>query len=169
MTKLEIKKYGDPILRKKTNLVLEINKDIKCLAKDMLETMYLADGVGLAAPQIGILLRLCVIDISPEGKSPLVMINPKITYLGGGKVSEQEGCLSFPGIFAKIRRFSNVKAEYTDLEGENKEIEAQGLLSRAIQHETDHLDAKLFIDYAHYFKRKSIERAVRKRRKTGNW
>ncbi|MDR3274628.1 MAG: peptide deformylase [Endomicrobium sp.] len=146
MSKLEIKKYGDPVLRKKTTAVLEINADIKKLASNMLETMYLAKGVGLAAPQVGISLRLCVIDVDPNKKYPVVMINPEIIS-GENKVSAGEGCLSFPGVYENVERFGNVVAKYTDLNGKQCEVKAQDLLAKAMQHEIDHLDGKLFIDY----------------------
>ncbi|MDR3195833.1 MAG: peptide deformylase [Endomicrobium sp.] len=168
MVKLEIKKYGDSVLRKKSDLVQKISKDIKRLVEDMLETMYAARGLGLAAPQVGVLLRVCVIDVDPGKKSPLIMINPKVIS-GGDKISEQEGCLSLPELFALVKRFSNIVAEYTDLEGKNKKIEADGLLARAIQHEIDHLDAKIFIDYLPDWKKKNIEKEIKRRKKKGDW
>jgi peptide deformylase len=168
MAKLEIKKYGDSVLRKKSDLVQKISKDIKCLTEDMLETMYSSRGLGLAAPQIGVSLRVCVIDVDPDKKLPMVMVNPKIVS-GSDKILKQEGCLSLPEIFAKVNRFSNIVAEYTDLEGKNKTIEAEGLLARAIQHEIDHLDAKVFIDYLPDWKRKNIEKEIKRRRKKGDW
>ncbi|MDR1103998.1 MAG: peptide deformylase [Endomicrobium sp.] len=168
MAKLEIKKYGDPVLRKKSDFVQKISKDIKRLTEDMLETMYSSRGLGLAAPQVGVSLRVCVIDVDPDKKLPLVMVNPKIVS-GGNKILEQEGCLSLPEIFAEVKRFSNIAAEYTDLEGKNKTIEAEGLLARAIQHEIDHLDAKIFIDYLPDWKRKNIEKEIKRRKKKGDW
>jgi peptide deformylase len=168
MARSEIKKYGDSVLRKKTELVSKISIDIKRLSNDMLETMYSVRGLGLAAPQVGVSLRICVIDIDPDKKSPLVMINPKVAS-GDHKILEQDGCLSFPGIFADVKRFSNVVAEYIDLEGKNKKIEAKGLLAKAIQHEIDHLDAKLFIDYLPEWKRKNIEKEIKRRKKKGDW
>ncbi|MDR2351402.1 MAG: peptide deformylase [Endomicrobium sp.] len=168
MAKLEIKKYGDSILRKKSGLVQKISKDIKRLTEDMFETMYSLRGLGLAAPQVGVSLRVCVIDIDPDKKLPLVMINPKIAS-SSDKILEQEGCLSLPEIFADVKRFSNIVAEYTDLEGKNKTIEAKSLLARAIQHEIDHLDAKIFIDYLPDWKRKNIEKEIKRRKKKGDW
>ena len=168
MAKLEIKKYGDSVLRKKSDLVQKISKDIKRLTEDMLETMYSSRGLGLAAPQVGVSLRVCVIDVDPDKKLPLVMINPKIAS-GSNKILDQEGCLSLPEIFAEVKRFSNIVAEYTDLEGKNKTIEAEGLLARAIEHEIDHLDAKIFIDYLPDWKRKNIEKEIKRRKKKGDW
>ncbi|MDR0799981.1 MAG: peptide deformylase [Endomicrobium sp.] len=155
MAKLRIRKYGDPVLRKKSEAVIEINNDIKKLASDMLETMYSAPGVGLAAPQVGISLRLCVIDVDPNKKSPVVMINPEIIS-GENKITDEEGCLSLPGFYENVKRFEKATVNYTDLNDEKQKITAQGFLAKAVQHEIDHLDAKLFIDYLPDWKRKSI-------------
>jgi peptide deformylase len=168
MAKLKIKKYGSPALRKIAETVSGINENIKKLAYDMLETMYSAPGVGLAAPQVGISLRLCVIDVDPNKKSPVVMINPEI-ILGGNKIIAKEGCLSFPGFYENINRFENIIAEYTDLNGSRQEIKAQNFLAKAVQHEIDHLDAKLFIDYLPDWKKKSIEKKIKRKKKAGDW
>ena len=154
--------YGDPVLRAKCKPVEEVTPEIRELAQDMIETMIDAQGVGLAAPQVGIPLQLAVIDVShdPECISylrvngqdaqmtdimPLIFTNPKLE-MSNPRVSEQEGCLSFPDIRAMIKRPESVKATVTTLEGETLVIETDGLFSRAIQHETDHLHGKLFID-----------------------
>lgn len=134
--------YGEEPLRNQSEPVKEINDDIRRLVADMFETMYEGQGVGLAAPQIGVNLQVAVIDI---GEDPLVLINPKITKKWG-KETCNEGCLSFPGLSEKVERAIGVIAEATDLDGETYEIEAEGLLARAIQHELDHLDGVLFID-----------------------
>jgi peptide deformylase len=168
MAKLKIKKYGDPALRKIAEAVSEINGIIKKLASDMLETMYFAPGVGLAAPQVGVLLRLCIIDVDPNKKSPIIMINPEIIS-GENKINAEEGCLSFPGFYENVNRFKNIIAGYTDLNGSRQEIKAQNFLAKAIQHEIDHLDAKLFIDYLPDWKRKSIEKKIRRKKKAGDW
>ncbi|OEG71322.1 peptide deformylase [Candidatus Endomicrobiellum trichonymphae] len=168
MAKLKIKKYGNPILRKRAEVVSEINENIKKLASDMLETMYSAPGVGLAAPQVGISLRLCVIDVDPNKKSPVVMINPEI-ILCGNKITDEEGCLSFPGFYENVNRFENIIARYTDLNGSRQEIKVQNFLAKAVQHEIDHLDAKLFIDYLPDWKRKSIEKKIKRKKKAGDW
>ncbi len=168
MSKLEIKKYGEQVLRKKTEEIKEINDEIKKLAEDMLETMYRAPGVGLAAPQVGISLKMCVIDVDPDKKSPLVLINPQILE-GESKYISEEGCLSFPGLYEEVKRFEKVIAKYTDLKGKEKIIEAEGFLAKAIQHEIDHLDAKLFIDYLPEWKRKAVEKEIKRRKKAGEW
>lgn len=137
-----IRKYGDAILRKKCREVDEIDKRLLTLIEDMKETMYDADGVGLAAPQVGILKRLFVIDI---GEGPLVFINPEILGTDGSQTDE-EGCLSLPGESEEVVRPNYVKATALNEKGEKFEIEAEELLARAILHENDHLNGTLFID-----------------------
>ncbi|AOR23226.1 peptide deformylase [Clostridium taeniosporum] len=137
-----IRKYGDSVLRKKCREVKKIDERLVTLIKDMLETMYDADGVGLAGPQVGILKRLFVIDI---GEGPLVFINPEILDTDGKQVDE-EGCLSLPGRTASVMRPNYVKASALNEKGEEFEIEAEELLARAILHEYDHLNGTLFID-----------------------
>jgi len=140
--KYRILHYGEEPLREESQPVTEINDDIRRLVEDMFETMYESKGVGLAAPQVGVNLRLAIIDI---GEDPLVLINPRILK-NSGKETCDEGCLSFPGLTEKVERAKKVVAEATDLDGSVYEIEAEGLLARAIQHELDHLDGVLFID-----------------------
>lgn len=157
-----IVKYGDPVLRSKGKRVVKVDDHIRALASDMLETMHGANGVGLAAQQVGEALELTVLDISavedrpstlrlnghevdPPSAMPLVLLNVKIT-LGDEIVSGTEGCLSFPEINAEIDRAFSVRAKAETLEGEEVEIEASGLLARALQHEVDHLNGILFID-----------------------
>ncbi|MDR0820194.1 MAG: peptide deformylase [Endomicrobium sp.] len=168
MTKLKIKKYGDPVLRKRAEAISEINEGIKKLASDMLETMYSAPGVGLAAPQVGVSLRLCVIDVDPNKKSPVVMINPEIIS-GENKITAEEGCLSFPGFYGNVNRFEKIIAGYTGLNGNRQEMKAQNFLAKVVQHEIDHLDAKLFIDYLPDWKRNSIEKKIKRKKKAGDW
>ncbi len=169
MAILKIVKYGDPILRKKTQPVSEINDDVRTLAEDMLETMYSARGVGLAAPQIGLSLQICVIDVLPEGKNrPFVFINPKIIS-GENKIEQEEGCLSFPKIYEKVKRFEKVQVEYTDLKGNVNTVEAEGFFAKACQHEIDHLNGKVFIDYLPDWKRKLVEKEIKRRKKNKNW
>lgn len=134
--------FGEEPLRETSKPVEEINDDICRLVADMFETMYESKGVGLAAPQVGVNVRIAVIDI---GEDPLVLINPRIIS-SSGKETCDEGCLSFPGLTEKVERARKVVAEATDLDGTEYEIEAEGLLARAIQHELDHLDGVLFID-----------------------
>ena len=169
MALLKIVKYGDPVLRKKTEPVTEITDDIIQLAEDMLETMYAAPGVGLAGPQVGVSLQICVIDVVPEGKrTPIVLINPKVLS-GEDKIELEEGCLSFPKIYEKVRRWNKVRVEYTDLKGNLKEVEAEGFLAKAFQHEIDHLNGKVFIDYLPAWKRKLVEKEIKRRKKGKTW
>ena len=169
MSLLKIVKYGDPVLRKKTEPVTEITDDIIQLAEDMLETMYAAPGVGLAGPQVGVSLQICVIDVVPEGKrTPIVLINPKVLS-GEDKIELEEGCLSFPKIYEKVRRWNKVRVEYTDLKGNLKEVEAEGFLAKAFQHEIDHLNGKVFIDYLTAWKRKLVEKEIKRRKKGKTW
>lgn len=146
----KILKYGDPVLRQKSKEVSKISKKIQILAEDMLDTMYANNGVGLAAPQVGELLRIFVIDVSlPKEKyNPMVFINPKIIHKDGA-IACNEGCLSFPEVFTYVRRYKNVKIKAMDLKGRPFIVEAKDgeLLARAIQHEFDHLDGILFVDH----------------------
>ena len=140
--KYRVLHYGEEPLRAESEPVTEINDDIRRLVDDMFETMNEAKGVGLAALQVGVNLRLAVIDI---GDDPMVLINPRILK-SSGKETCDEGCLSLPGLTEKVERAKKVVAEATDIDGSVYEIEAEGLLARAIQHELDHLDGVLFID-----------------------
>ncbi len=148
MALLKITTYGNPILRKKVLPVKKIDASIKKLAADMLETMHHADGIGLAAPQIGKSISLFVADVSPieEGSKPLVFLNIEILD-GDGLVPYNEGCLSIPGVMGEVIRPEKIKIRFMDLEGKSHEGTAEGILARVIQHETDHLNGKLFIDY----------------------
>jgi peptide deformylase len=133
---------GDPILRKKSREVTKIDDRVEILIEDMLETMYKEEGVGLAAPQVGILKRIVVIDV---GEGPIKMINPEIIYEEGEYI-DVEGCLSIPGTSGKVKRPKKVKAKYIDLHGQEKIIEGEYLLARAICHEIDHLNGILYTD-----------------------
>ncbi len=150
MSILKIIEYGNPILREKSKEVNKISKKVKNLIADMLDTMYAANGVGLAAPQVGELLRIFVIDVSdPNGPiNPQVFINPKIIKKTGA-INSYEGCLSFPKAYTNVRRYKNVMVKALDMNGRPfiKEAHEGELLARAIQHEFDHLDGKLFIDH----------------------
>lgn len=137
-----IRKFGDEILRKKSRPVDEINERIKIMVKDMFDTMYEADGVGLAAPQIGILKRLVVIDV---GEGPITLINPEILE-AEGSVLDEEGCLSLPGSQGIVPRPQKVKVKALNENGKETIVEGEGLLARAMCHEIDHLDGILFID-----------------------
>ena len=140
----KIRLEQDPILRKQSKEIPAITQNVRTLVQDMLDTMYEAEGVGLAAPQVGILKRLVVIDV---GDGPIVMINPKILETEGEQ-DGTEGCLSCPGVVGNVVRPNYVKAEATNLEGEIFQIEGEELLARAICHELDHLNGHLFIDVA---------------------
>lgn len=145
----QIRYDGDEILRKKSKIVKEMNDRIDTLIDDMLETMYEANGVGLAAPQVGILKRIVVIDVeySEEEDSSIVMINPEILEKEGEQTGD-EGCLSLPGLVAEVTRPNYVKCRFFNEEFEECEIEAEGLLARAICHEVDHLEGILYKDVA---------------------
>lgn len=139
-----IRNYGDPILRKKAKPVQNVDQLILRLLDDMAETMYASSGMGLAAPQVGVQKRLCVIDV---GEGLLKLINPKIQNVSGSETGP-EGCLSFPNVYGDVERFLKVTLKAFDPGGKPIRIEAEGLLARAIQHELDHLDGKLFVDTA---------------------
>ncbi len=152
---LDIRKNPDPILRQKTRKIKDPQtKEIQDLVASMLETMYSADGLGLAAPQIGQDLRLCIID---EGGQVYVLINPQITAKSKDEIVMEEGCLSFPGQFYEISRPEKVQVRYLDQHGVPRKIKTGGLLARALQHEIDHLEGKLLIDYVKKNKRKNIK------------
>ncbi len=142
MAVLKIVKLGDPVLRQPTEPVTTITKRISRLIQNMIETMYAADGVGLAAPQVGVSKKIVVIDV---GDGPIVLINPKIVS-GSGEDIDVEGCLSIPGKQAYVKRMAEVVVEALDGEGKPIKIEGRGYLARALQHEIDHLNGILFID-----------------------
>jgi len=170
MSKRNIIIEPDPILRKKSQLIETVNSELKILMDDMLETMYEAPGIGLAAVQIGILKRVIVIDISkePEKKSPLFLVNPKITYKSKDTSIYEEGCLSLPGYFAEIERPAECHLNYLDYHGKKKELKAQGLLATCIQHELDHLNGILFIDYLSKLKKDMIIKKLKKQKNNLN-
>lgn len=175
---LEIVQYGHPVLRERCKRVEQVDESIRLLAADMLETMYDASGVGLAAPQVGVPIRLAVVDVShdPEcisflkvgGKDaplasimPLVFINPELEFTGP-KERDTEGCLSIQDIRADVNRPSSLKATLPQLDGTVLEIETDGLLARALQHETDHLNGVLFIDRVSPAAKISLRRKLRR-------
>lgn len=175
--------YGDPVLREKGAKVGEVTDEIRALAEDMIETMHDANGVGLAAQQVGEKLQLAIVDVSDveepatyvrvngedrqlQDLMPLIFMNPKIEK-DGKRIADQEGCLSFPDIRAPISRPGAIKASLTLLEGEKIELETDGLLARAIQHETDHLNGILFIDRMSAAKKVSLRRTLKDMRKQG--
>jgi len=157
----------DPILRKKCERLEQVDDSTRKLMKDMLETMYEAPGIGLAAVQIGILKRLVVIDISKnqEKKDPMFLINPEIIQKSEKTSIYEEGCLSLPGQFAEIERPAECFLKYIDYDGKEKELKAKGLLSTCIQHEVDHLNGILFIDYLSKLKKDMIIKKLVKHKK----
>tara|TARA_Y100000817_G_scaffold310055_1_gene300095 strand:- start:469 stop:993 length:525 start_codon:yes stop_codon:yes gene_type:complete len=160
----------DPILRKESEPVEKVDDQLRRLLDDMLETMYAAPGIGLAAVQVGILKRLIVIDISKdkEKKDPLFLINPKIISKSKQTSTYEEGCLSLPGHFAEIERPAECQINFIDYNGKKKEIKANGLLSTCIQHEVDHLNGVLFIDYLSKLKKDMIIKKLVKHKKEFN-
>lgn len=166
----EIVKYPDPVLERPGELVVEFDKELQTLVDDMFESMYDAKGIGLAAPQVGLSKRLTVIDLSfkerPEDR--IVLINPEIIFREG-KQYEEEGCLSLPEIREKVSRAAKVRVRAQDVKGEWFEIEGAELLSRAFQHEIDHLDGILFFRRVSALKRDLILRKIRKMQKAGEW
>jgi peptide deformylase len=139
-----IREYGDDVLRKKSKKVTVFNERLKLLISDMIETMTNAEGVGLAAPQVGILKKVIVIDV---GEGAFALINPEIVSQEG-EVIEAEGCLSIPGVYGEVPRPAKIKVKAQDVRGMPIEVEGEGLLARALSHEIDHLDGKLFVDKA---------------------
>tara|TARA_Y200000002_G_scaffold376551_1_gene380591 strand:+ start:1963 stop:2484 length:522 start_codon:yes stop_codon:yes gene_type:complete len=157
----------DPILRKKCQPLEKVDTDIKKLMDDMLETMYEAPGIGLAAIQVGILKRLVVIDISKgeEKKNPIFLINPLIVHQSKKTSVYEEGCLSLPGQFAEIERPAECTIKYIDYHGKEKELKTDGLLATCVQHEVDHLNGILFIDYLSKLKKDMIIKKLVKQKK----
>ena len=174
---LEIVKYGHPVLRKKGTVITVFDESLTKLASNMLETMYTADGIGLAAQQVGLATRLFVIDVpedrEEEGEEvselllamPFAMVNPEILNVEGEPEVELEGCLSFPEVFAKVKREPVVTVRYQDLKGDTHELTTGGLLGRCIQHEFDHIEGILFIDHVSEVKRISIAGKLKRLKK----
>jgi len=142
---MNIVNYPDPVLRQKAKPLTEINKEVYLKVEEMMELMYQAQGIGLAAPQVGWSVRLFIIDADGDSHEEKVFINPVITE-EAGELNKEEGCLSFPGIMGKVVRAQRIKAQAYNLKGQKIEIEAEGLAARAWQHELDHLNGSLFID-----------------------
>lgn len=168
--RLPIVKYGDPVLTRRAEEVTEFDKDLKKLVDDMFETMYGAPGVGLAAPQVGILKRLFVMDCS-SGKNAaqkVALINP-VLELEEGEQDGEEGCLSFPEIYFKVRRPQRVVVRAQDVDGSEFRLDVMDLEARCVEHETDHLDGELFIEYLSPLKRDLVKRKIKKRMRQGEW
>jgi peptide deformylase len=164
MSQLTILEYPDPRLRTRAEPVKAFDAALQQLAADMLETMYAAPGVGLAATQVNIHQRLLVADVSETHDRPQVLVNPEILSREGLAVRE-EGCLSVPGVFDEVERAARIKVRAQDVKGHSFELDAEGLLAVCIQHEIDHLDGKLFVDYLSELKRQRIRKKLEKDRK----
>jgi peptide deformylase len=160
MAVLKVRRYGDPVLRATATPITQITPEIRRIVDDMIETMYEEVGIGLAASQVGILLRLMVVG-DEEGGQARALVNPAITE-SGGQVTAEEGCLSIPGVFAPVTRAAWVKLEAQDLEGQAVAIHARGLQARVLQHEMDHLNGILFIDRLEPLTRDRIKRKIKK-------
>jgi len=159
----EILIWPDPILKKKASPVAQVNDSIRALVNDMFETMYAADGVGLAAPQIGVLKNVIVLDTTPRqpDSKPVAMVNPQIISLEG-KMVYTEGCLSIPGEAEEVERAAKVTVKFLDPEGNPQTLVAEGLLAVAIQHETDHLNGTMFVDHLSALKRELIRKRMKR-------
>ena len=167
MAKLPIVTLPDPILRKLSTPVERVDDELRQLADDMLKTMYDAPGVGLAAIQVGVPRRLFVLDVADEDEkpAPLVLFNPEIVALGSETRLHEEGCLSIPDFRVEIERPASLTLSYIDREGNPRELDAEGLLATAIQHEVNHLDGKLIIDFLSPLKRDMVVRKFKKQAK----
>jgi len=161
---LDILCFPDSRLRTVAQSVEEVDGSLRSLIDDMLETMYDAPGIGLAATQVNVHKRILVIDVSEEKNQPLTLINPMILERKGGQEGE-EGCLSVPGYYESVERADYVRVEALDRDGRQFELEAEGLLAVCIQHEMDHLDGKLFVDYLSKLKRSRIQKKLTKAQK----
>jgi peptide deformylase len=164
MSKLTILEFPDLRLRTKAQPVTVFDAALKQLAADMLETMYAAPGIGLAATQIDVHKQLLVLDVSDEKNQPMTLVNPRIVAREGSQ-TYQEGCLSVPGIFADVERADRIRVEANDVEGKPLAFEADGLLAVCIQHEMDHLVGKLFVDYLSPLKRELVRKKLEKQRR----
>ena len=167
MSVLEILTIPDKRLKHKSSEVESFDKSLEKIVKDLFDTLYSSgNGIGLAAPQVGIKKRIIVIDLKEEGKSlPITFINPKIIFLSDETSVNEEGCLSIPGYYAEVKRPNVVEVEWTDLDGKKNKDKLTGLMSICIQHEIDHLDGILFIDYLSNLKKKRAQEKVKKYKK----
>jgi peptide deformylase len=161
MAAMKIEKLGSEVLRRPAEEVAEIDEKLRLLIQDMFETMYEAEGIGLAGPQVGISRRVCVVDLADGEHPPMALINPRIVESGSVKEKGEEGCLSIPGITGLVNRPAEVVVEALDGEGRPVRIEADGLLARCLQHEIDHLDGILFMDRISPLKRDMLLKRYR--------
>ncbi len=164
MSKLKILEFPDPRLRTKASPVEVVDDELRALIGDMFETMYDAPGIGLAATQVDVHKRLLITDISIDKDTPFVLINPEILEKDGVTFTD-EGCLSVPGYYEEVERAEHIKVRFLDRDGEDVEMDAEGLLAVCIQHEMDHLDGKLFVDYLSEAKRTRIRKKLLKERR----
>ena len=164
MAKLKILEFPDPRLRTKATPIEAVDDALRALIDDLFETMYAAPGIGLAATQVDIHKRLLVADVSPDQSQPYAFINPEILEKDGVIVSD-EGCLSVPGYYEEVERAEHIRLRFLDRNGDPQEMEAEGLLAVCIQHEIDHLDGKLFVDYLSEAKRQRIRKKLLKERR----
>lgn len=164
MAQLPILEYPDPRLRIRAEPVTEFDAELRQLAADLVETMYAAPGIGLAATQVDVHKRILVVDVSEERNEPFCLVNPEIISVEG-QVSYEEGCLSVPDVFESVERAERIMVSALDENGERIDIEAEGLLAICIQHEIDHLDGKLFVDYLSALKRERLKKKTRKKAK----
>ncbi len=164
MAKLKILEFPDPRLRTKATPVEVVDDALRALIRDMFETMYEAQGIGLAATQVDVHKRLLITDVSPDKSQPYVFINPEIVEKDGVTMSD-EGCLSVPGYYEEVERAEHIRVRFLDRDGEQQEMEAEDLLAICIQHEIDHLDGKLFVDYLSDAKRQRIRKKLEKDRR----
>lgn len=164
MAKLKILEFPDPRLRTKATPVEVVDDALRELIGDMFETMYDAPGIGLAATQVDVHKRLLVTDVSPDKSEPYVLINPEIVEKDGVTVTD-EGCLSVPGYYEEVERAEHIRVRFLDRDGKEREMEAEGLLAVCIQHEMDHLQGKLFVDYISEMKRSRIKKKLQKLQK----
>jgi len=164
----EVVKFGARVLRQRCTPVAQADETVRALVQDLFDTMHAADGVGLAAPQVGEPLRILVVDVSRQEPQypPVALVNPRIIATHGVQVGE-EGCLSFPDLYGEVKRAATVRIEALDPRGEPVEITGTGFFSRALQHEIDHLDGRLFIDHLSPLKRQLMRGGLRRLKKLG--
>ena len=161
MARLRILHFPDPRLRRRAEPVDAVDDRVRRLIDDMFETMYEAPGIGLAAPQVDVAMRVITIDLSKDRNEPLCLVNPEIRW-AEGEMEYEEGCLSVPGVYDMVKRAERVRVSATDRDGQAREIEAEGLLAACIQHEIDHLDGRLFVDHLSRLKRQRIRKKAEK-------
>ena len=166
MSRLEILHFPDPRLRRRAGPVSVVDDEIRRLIDDMLETMYDAPGIGLSAPQVNVAKRVVTIDVSPDRSAPVCLVNPEILATDG-ETETEEGCLSVPGVYEIVKRPEWVRVSALDRDGRTREVEAEGLLAVCIQHEIDHLDGRLFVDYLSRLKRQRIRKKAEKALRRG--